>query len=100
MLTDKHIIYFLEKGKKFFEENISYSNCDMGTPSVVKITNPTTSTHVCYSLTQSSERYYLSSLITKMLEDHLFLSKEDGKQIAEYIIQKKYEQYIDFVMSS
>lgn len=100
MLTDKHIIYFIEKGKKFFDNYISYSNCHMGTPSIVKITNPTTSTDICYSLTQSSERHYLSSLITQMLEEYLFLSKEDGRQIAEYLVQKKYEQYIDFMMSS
>ena len=28
------------------------------------------------------------------------LPEEECKQIAEYIVQKKYEQYIDFVMST
>ena len=100
MLTDKHITHFIEKGKKFFDSYISYSNCYMGTPSILKITNPTTHTDICYNVNTSSERHYLSSTITSIIESNLFLPKEDCKQIAEYIVQKKYEQYIEYVMSS
>jgi hypothetical protein len=100
MISEKHIKNFIEKGKKFLSRHISYSKCHMGTPSIVKITNPTTSTHTCYKVSTSSERHYLSSTITLILEDNLFLPKEECKQIADYIVQKKYEQYTEFVMSS
>ncbi len=100
MLTDKHIKHFIEKGKNFLSKYISYSNCCMGTPSIVKITDPTTHTHTCYKVSTSSERHYLCSTITLIIERNLFLPKEDCKQISEYIVQKKYEQYIEFVMAS
>ena len=100
MLTEKHIKHFIKKGKKFLNKYISYSKCHMGTPSIVKITNPITSTDTCYKVNTSSERHYLSSTITLILKDNLFLPKEDCKQIADYIVQKKYEQYMEFVMSS
>jgi len=100
MLTDKHIIHFIKKGKTFLADYISYSKCHMGTPSIVKITDPITSTYTCYKVNTSSERHYLSSTITLILKDNLFLPKEDCKQIADYIVQKKYEQYMEFVMSS
>ncbi len=100
MLTEKHIKHFIEKGKNFLGKHISYSNCYMGAPSIVKITNPTTHTDICYNVSTSSERHYLSSTLTQLIESNLFLPKEDCKQIAEHIVQKKYEQYVEYVMSS
>lgn len=107
MLTEKHIIHFIEKGKSFFDKYISYTNNPLGIPSVIKvkkhqksILDPVTSSYICFCVTQSVERHYASLNITKLLESYMYLPQKDCQQIADYIIQKKYEQYIDFVMSS
>ena len=107
MLTEKHIIHFIEKGKSFFDKYISYTTNPLGIPSVIKvkkfqksILDPVTSPYVSYCVTQSVERHYSSLSIAKLLESHMYLPQMDCQQIAEYIVQKKYEQYIDFVMSS
>lgn len=109
MLTEKHIIHFIEKGKSFFDKYISYTNNSLGIPSVIKIKKTIDPkfilgsnkvTFICYCVTQSVERHYSSLSIAKLLESHMYLPQKDCHQIAEYIVQKKYEQYIDFVMSS
>ena len=107
MLTEKHIKHFIEKGKSFFDKYISYTTNPLGIPSVIKvkkfqksIIDPVTSPYNCYCVTQSVERHYSSLNIAKLLESHMYLPQKDCFQIAEYIVQKKYEQYIDFVMSS
>ena len=107
MLTDNHIKHFIEKGKKYFEKFISYTNNSLGIPSVIKvkkhqksILDPVTSPYICFCVTQSVERHYASLNISKLIEVNMCLPKEECKQIAEYIVQKKYEQYIDFVMST
>jgi hypothetical protein len=109
MLTEKHIIHFIEKGKSFFDKYVSYTNNPLGIPSVIKVkktidpkwvlgSDKVTST--CYCVTKSVERHYSSLTIAKLIESHMYLPQKDCQQIAEYIVQKKYEQYIDFVMSS
>ena len=109
MLTDKHIKHFVEKGKSFFDKYISYTTNPLGIPSVIivkKITHPKfvlgsdEITSISYCVSQSIERHYSSLSIAKLLESHMYLPQKDCHQIAEYIVQKKYEQYIDFVMSS
>jgi hypothetical protein len=107
MLTEKHIIYFIEKGKSIFDKYISYTTNPLGIPSVIKvkkfqksILDPVTSPYMCFCVSQSVERHYSILNITNLLEAHMYLPQKDSKQIAEYIVQKKYEQYIDFVMSS
>lgn len=107
MLTDNQIKHFIEKGKKYFEKFISYTTNPLGIPSVIKvkkhqksILDPVTSFYICFCVTQSVERHYASLNISKLIEVNMCLPKEECKQIAEYIVQKKYEQYIDFVMST
>ncbi len=109
MLTDNHIKHFIEKGKKYFEKFISYTNNSLGIPSVIKVKktidtkwvlDSETSPYVSYCITQSVERHYCSLTISKLIEVNMCLPKEECKQIAEYIVDKKYEQYIDFVMST
>tara|TARA_B100000900_G_scaffold371527_1_gene350814 strand:- start:2180 stop:2503 length:324 start_codon:yes stop_codon:yes gene_type:complete len=107
MLTEKHIKHFVEKGKSFFDKYISYTTNPLGIPSVIKVKrfekstlDPVTYPYVSFCVTQSVERHYVSLNIAKLLESHMYLPQKDCHQIAEYIVQKKYEQYIDFVMSS
>ena len=111
MLTDNHIKHFIEKGKKYFEKFISYTNNSLGIPSIIKVkktidtkwvldSDTSKSPYVSYCVTQSVERHYCSLTISKLIEVNMCLPKEECKQIAEYIVQKKYEQYIDFVMST
>ena len=107
MLTEKHIKHFVEKGKSFFDKYISYTTNPLGIPSVIKvkkfktsILDPVTSPDVSFCVTQSVERHYASLNIANLLELHMYLPQKDCHQIAEYIVQEKYEQYIDFVMSS
>ncbi len=103
MLTEKHIIHFIEKGKSFFDKYISYTTNPLGIPSVIKVKktiDPKFKGYICYCVTQSVERHYSSLSIAKLLESHMYLPQKDCQQIGEYIVQKKYEQYIDFVMSS
>ena len=108
MLTEKHIKHFVEKGKSFFDKYISYTTNPLGIPSVIKVKkfkksildDVTYNTDVCFCVTQSVERHYASLNIANLLELHMYLPQKDCHQIAEYIVQEKYEQYIDFVMSS
>ena len=109
MLTEKHIIHFIEKGKNFFDKYISYTNNPLGIPSVIKVKKTIDPkfilgsdkvTYVSYCVTQSIERHYSLLNIAKLLESHMYLPQKECQQIAGYIVQKKYEQYIDFVMSS
>jgi len=114
MLTEKHIKNFVEKGKSFFDRYISYTTNPLGIPSVIKVKkfntslfqvtvlspDPVTSSDVSFCVTQSVERHYASLNIANLLESNMHLPQKDCHQIAEYIVQKKYEQYIDFVMSS
>ena len=100
MLSENQVVNFLKKGQKCLGRYIQHTNDYLGAPSIIKITNSATSTYTCYSLTQSSERHFLLSAIVKVLENNMFLPKEECKQISEYYVQEKYQQYIDFVMSS
>lgn len=103
MLTEKHIKHFIEKGKSFFDKYVSYTTNHLGIPSIIKVKKYQTksiSPYVCYCVTQSVERHYSSLNIAKLIEAYMYLPQKDCQQIAEYIVQKKYEQYIDFIMTS
>ncbi len=108
MLSDNHIKHFIEKSKKFLDRYISYTNNSLGIPSVIKIKKFKTSIldrvgdspDVSFCVTQSVERHYASLKIANILETEMCLPPKESFQIAEYIVQKKYNQYIDVVMST
>tara|TARA_R100000697_G_scaffold40155_1_gene52345 strand:+ start:4371 stop:4694 length:324 start_codon:yes stop_codon:yes gene_type:complete len=107
MLSDNHIKHFIEKSKKFLDRYISYTNNSLGIPSVIKIKkhkksilDPVTSPYVSFCVTHSVERHYCSLGIATLLETEMCLPAKESFQIAEYIVQKKYNQYIDVVMST
>lgn len=108
MLTDKYIINFMEKGVSFFNRHITHVNDSVGNPSIIKVLNnkksvlPYTNipvTHSCFNINESSERHYLSLYICKVIEKKLYLPIEECKEISDYIVKKKYEEYVKFVMS-
>jgi len=93
--------FVTKKGLKFFNNNYPVTKDSFGLPSqiepkyITRLIDP--QNNIC-SLIQSIDRENVRKCIAEDLRRVMFFTKEESIQISEYYVEKKYNEYKEYVM--
>jgi hypothetical protein len=79
--------------EKYLENEFKVENDNMGIPSIIMVDGNEK------SLVQSYDRKHMRFAMIKYLEEMLALQNDMATKIADDYLEKKYKEYMDFVLS-
>jgi hypothetical protein len=83
----------MNKLEKYLEKQFKVENDKLGIPSIIIVEG------VERSLVQSIDRKRMFDVMKRYLIDMLALSEEKGAEITNGYIDRKYKEYMDFVLN-